>query len=44
MVRPDAEVGVVLEGQDGEIADRIFRFLGDIIFARLANGIVIDSF
>jgi hypothetical protein len=42
-VRPDVEVGVVLERQDGEIADRILRFPGDIILVRLADGIVIDA-
>ena len=42
-VRPDVEVGVVLERQDSEIADRILRFLGNIILVRLAYGIVIDA-
>jgi hypothetical protein len=40
---PDAEVGVVLEGQHGEIADRILRLPGDIILVRLADGIVIEA-
>jgi hypothetical protein len=43
VVRPDTEVGVVLERQDGKIADRILRFLGDIRFVGLADGIVVDA-
>ena len=43
LVRPDAEVGVVLERQDGEIADRILQFPGDIILGRFADGVVIDA-
>ena len=42
-VRPNAEIGVVLERQDGEIADRILRLPRNIILARLADGIVIDT-
>src|SRR5208283_6149561 len=30
LFRPDVEVGVVLERQDSEIADRILRLLSDI--------------
>ena len=43
VVRPDAEVGVVLERQDGEIADRIFRFLGDVVLVGLWDAIVVDA-
>jgi len=44
VVRPDAEVGVVLEGQDGEIADGILRFLRDGVLvglARVGDGLVV---
>src|SRR5208337_4220867 len=43
LVRPDVEVGVVLERQDGEIADRILRLLGDIRLVGLGDGIVVDA-
>ena len=43
VVRPNAEVGVVLEGQDSEVANRIFRFLRDIRRIGLADSIVVDA-
>ena len=43
VMRPKAEVGVVLEGQDGEVANRILRFLRDIRRIGLADGVVVDA-
>jgi hypothetical protein len=39
---PTSKLVLVLERQNGEIADRILRLPGNIIFVRLADGIVID--
>jgi hypothetical protein len=43
LVRPDVQVGVVLERQDGEIADRILRLLGDIRLVSFAEGVVVNA-
>ena len=43
VMRPKAEVGEVLEGQDGEVANRILRFLRDIRRIGLADGVVVDA-
>src|SRR5271165_718296 len=43
VVRPEAEVGVVLERQDRKIADRILGFLRDIRLVGLVDCFVVDA-
>ena len=44
VVRPEAEIGIALERQDGEIADRILQFFRDVRLVGLApvgDGLVV---